>query len=160
MPTGKTSEDGITLIKGFEGFRGDVYDDVGGKKTIGYGHLLKNGENYTSIDEKTAEALLKLDLADAESCVNKLVTTGVSQNEFDSLVSFVYNLGCTNFSTSTLLKFVNLREFRGASNEFKRWDHAGGKEVAGILRRRLAEASYFSNGDLGQAQSIWNYSSH
>ena len=139
----KISNAGLTLIKTFEGFRATPYRDVVGKLTIGFGHLIKAGEVFGAVSSIEATSLLQVDVAFAEDCINSHVTSEISQDQFDALVSFVYNLGCTNFLSSTLLKYVNLYNFELAAAEFKKWNHAGGIVIAGLTNRRLAEAALF-----------------
>lgn len=137
------SNKGLELIKQFEGFSATVYKDVVGKPTIGFGHLIKPGEVFGCIGSMEATQLLSKDCKEAEDCVNDKVTAEINQNQFDALVSFTYNLGCGALGESTLLKYVNLYNFDLASKEFPKWDHAGGKVVDGLLKRREAEASLF-----------------
>jgi GH24 family phage-related lysozyme (muramidase) len=139
----KTSAVGIALIKQFEGFSAIPYRDVVGKMTIGFGHLIKPGEVFGAVSSIEATSLLIKDVGFAEDCINKNVTAELDQNQFDALCSFVYNLGCANFLSSTLLKYVNLYNFELAAAEFGRWNHAGGKSIAGLTRRRAAEAALF-----------------
>lgn len=137
------SDDGIDFIKDAEGFRDEPYDDVGGRSTIGYGHLIKPGESFTKITQEEGEAILRDDVKEAETCINKWVRVGLSQCEFDALCSFVFNLGCRNFVSSTLLKKINLSDFEEASYEFMRWVYAGGKVCDGIVARRQREKELF-----------------
>ena len=137
------SDKGLDLIKTFEGLRLDVYDDVGGKPTIGYGHLIKTGEDYDTITEDKADSLLQSDVDTTSKCVTSLVRCPVSQNEFDALVCFAYNLGCRALQNSTLLRLVNVSDMEGAAEQFLRWDMAGGKEVQGLTNRRIAERALF-----------------
>lgn len=83
------------------------------------------------------------DISWAASEVNKLVHVPLSQDEFDALVDFVFNAGCGNFDHSTLLRLINDNDMQDAANEFDKWDLAGGKVVAGLLRRRKAEQGMF-----------------
>lgn len=140
----KTSEAGIMLIKMFEGFSARPYDDVVGKKTIGYGHLIKDGESFTSMTDEEATILLASDLSHAEDCIETFVDVELSQNEYDALISFIFNLGCSAFKGSTLCRLLNNGNKDGASKQFPRWNKAGGKEVAGLTRRRLAEQAMFN----------------
>ncbi len=142
----KTSERGLFLIKEFEGFSAQVYICAGGKRTIGYGHVLVDGEEYpmgVSIIE--ADELLRLDVEEAERAVCRLVVVGLSQGRFDALVSFVFNLGAGALARSTLLKKLNAGDVSGAAKEFLRWDRAGGKQMAGLSRRRAAEMALFNS---------------
>lgn len=138
----KIGQAGIDLIKEFEGCKLVAYLDSVGIPTIGYGRTkdVKIGDSCT---KEEAEAWLKEDVHDAETCVNEHVTAQINQNEFDALVSFVFNLGCGNFRKSTLLRKLNDSDFDGASLEFARWNRAGGLELAGLTRRRAAEAELF-----------------
>lgn len=139
------SLNGINLIKGFEGYSGTPYQDVVGIWTWGYGHARKFKEELPdSVSRPEAEALLQTDLVPACKCVNQCVKVPINQNQFDALVSFVYNIGGSAFSASTLLKKINASEMDGAENEFLRWNRAGAKVIDGLTRRRAAEAKLFS----------------
>ncbi len=111
--------------------------------TIGYGHT-GQGVHYGLVwTPEQAEAQLMVDVAGAEAAVNKLVKTPLTQAEFDALVDFVFNVGIVNFTSSTMLKLLNADKHAEAANEFHKWDMAGGQHIAGLLRRRLAEANEF-----------------
>lgn len=139
----KTSQKGIDLIKSFEGLSLKVYDDAVGLKTIGYGHLIKKGEVFTTISLQEAEDLLRKDLNQFEEGVSTSVKVALTQNQFDALVSFAFNLGMGNLNSSTLLKKLNAGDIQGAASEFGRWNRAGNKVLAGLTRRRLAEKELF-----------------
>lgn len=141
----KASDRAIKLICEFEGFASEPYDDVAGKRTIGYGHLLRKGESFTKIDEAEATRLLCDDLEVAEACIEACVDAPLTQAQFDALCSFVFNLGCTRLKTSTLLRKLNDGDYAGASNEFPKWCRVGTKQVPGLLRRRLAEQLLFNS---------------
>jgi lysozyme len=136
----KINQDGIDLIKFFEGFSSTPYICPGGKRTIGYGHVIPDGMDYESISEYEAEELLKVDLDEAENYVLRLVEVPLNQNQFSALVSFTYNLGYANLKTSTLLKKVNKKDYISAAQEFVRWIFAGGNKQKGLMRRRCSEA--------------------
>lgn len=144
-----TSQNGINLIKKFEGFRSAAYKDPGSGNlpiTIGYGTTRINGrpiELGTVITKPQAETFLKIDVLQFEASVKKLVKVPVSQNEYDALVSFAYNAGAGNLQGSTLLKKLNQKDYDGASNEFTKWTKAGGKVLPGLVNRRNAEKSVF-----------------
>lgn len=140
----KISDRGLELIKKFEGFRAIPYKDVVGKLTIGFGHLILPGEVFGALSSTEATQLLRKDCAKAEACVNNCVKVQLNQNQFDALVSFVYNLGCASLMASTLLKDLNKGDFIAAENEFHKWNHAGGVVVAGLTNRRNQEAQLFS----------------
>ena len=141
----KTSPKGIALIKEFEGLRLKAYKCPGGVWTIGYGHTagVKSGK---VISEAQAEEYLKADLIAYERYLNGL-GLALNQNQFDALVSFIYNVGTGNFSNSTLLRKVraNPRD-NSIMDEFLRWVYSKGRVLPGLQRRRLAEMKlYFSN---------------
>ncbi|ELZ5049576.1 lysozyme (plasmid) [Enterobacter asburiae] len=143
----QTSEKGIALIKEFEGCRLTAYQDSVGVWTIGYGWTQpvdgKPIRAGMTIKQETAERLLKTGLVSYESDVSRLVKVGMSQGQFDALVSFTYNLGVRSLSTSTLLRKLNAGDYAGAADEFLRWNKAGGKVLNGLTRRREAERALF-----------------
>ena len=140
----KISDDGLELIKKFEGLRLAVYEDVVGKKTIGYGHLIKDGENFDDgIDQDQADNILRQDAEIAERCTTNLVRCAISQKEFDALCSFVFNLGCRALQSSTLLRYINTGDMEAAAQEFLKWDHAGHQKITGLTNRRIAERGLF-----------------
>ncbi|WP_431612921.1 lysozyme [Enterobacter chengduensis] len=143
----QTSEKGIALIKEFEGCRLTAYQDSVGVWTIGYGWTQpvdgKPIRAGMTIKQETAERLLKTGLVSYESDVSRLVKVGLTQGQFDALVSFTYNLGARSLSTSTLLRKLNAGDYAGAANEFQRWNKAGGKVLNGLSRRREAERALF-----------------
>ena len=138
----KASEKAYNLIKSFEGCRLMPYLCPAGVWTVGWGSTtdVTPGELITMAQ---AEDRLKNDAFAAEQCVNDAVNVPLNQNEFDALVSFVFNLGCGNFRKSTLLKMLNDSDYEGAGMEFRRWDKGGGKVLPGLVRRRLAEQRLF-----------------
>lgn len=103
----KASQDCIDLIKRFEKLRLKKYKCAAGVWTIGWGHVIKKDEDYETIDRATADSLFYEDLRIAEDCVCSLVKVPLTQYEFDALVSFVFNVGCNNFTQSTLLRKIN-----------------------------------------------------
>ncbi|MDM4091613.1 lysozyme [Klebsiella oxytoca] len=144
------SNNGIALIKGFEGCRLTAYPDPGtggAPWTIGYGWTYpvdgKPIKQGMKIDQATADGLLKTGLVSYENDVLKLVKVKLTQNQFDALVSFAYNVGSRALSTSTLLKKLNAGDIKGAADEFLRWNKAGGKEMPGLTKRRKAERDVF-----------------
>lgn len=137
-----TSQKGIDLIKSFEGCRLKAYKCPAGIWTIGYGHTsgVKEGQMITF---SMAEQFLKQDLKRFETSVNNLVTVAITQNQFDALVSFCYNLGAMALKSSTLLKKLNNGDYNGAAEEFDRWVYANGVKLQGLVRRRAAEKELF-----------------
>ncbi|HDT1481321.1 lysozyme [Enterobacter chengduensis] len=143
----QTSDKGIALIKQFEGCKLTAYQDSVGVWTIGYGWTQpvdgKPIRAGMTINQETAERLLKTGLVSYESDVSRLVKVGLTQGQFDALVSFTYNLGARSLSTSTLLRKLNAGDYAGAADEFLRWNKAGGKVLNGLTRRREAERDLF-----------------
>ena len=143
----QTSDKGIALLKEFEGCKLTAYQDSVGVWTIGYGWTQpvdgKPIRAGMTINQETAERLLKTGLVSYESDVYRLVKVGLTQGQFDALVSFTYNLGARSLSTSTLLRKLNAGDYAGAADEFLRWNKAGGKVLNGLTRRREAERALF-----------------
>lgn len=143
----RASENGINLIKKFEGCRLTAYQDSVGVWTIGYGWTQpvdgKPVGNGMTITQQKADDLLKQGVIQYEAGVHGLVTVQLNQNQYDALVDFAYNLGVNALKGSTLLKKLNTGDYAGAANEFTKWNKAGGKELAGLTRRREAEKSLF-----------------
>lgn len=140
----EVSREGLDLIKSFEGFESEAYLCPAGVWTIGYGHTrgVKKGDIIT---EQEAEKRLKEDVKKAEDAVNKYVHVQLTQNQYDALVSFVYNVGEGNFENSTLLKKLNSGDYNGVRNEFGRWVYASGKRLRGLEKRRVKEKALFSS---------------
>jgi lysozyme len=141
-----TSLAGLEFIKCFESFSPTTYLCPAGVPTIGYGHVLLPGEHYQGISMDIAEELLRKDLISAEKAVIRNICQNLEQNQFDALVSFTYNLGSGALQRSTLRQKVNY----GASileikHEFMKWVNAGGRRLAGLVRRREAEGGMFAN---------------
>ena len=140
-----TSPKGIALIIEFDGLRLKAYQCPGGVWTIGYGHTagVKPGMVIT---EAQAEEYLKANLIAFERYLNGL-GLALNQNQFDALISFIYNVGTGNFSNSTLLRKVRANpQDNSIMDEFLRWVYSKGRVLPGLQRRRLAEMKlYFSN---------------
>lgn len=139
------SKTATQLTVSFEGCVLKAYRDNGGVWTIAYGHTrgVKEGDVCTLFQ---AEKWLDEDYADAETCVNKLVSVELTQPEFDALVDFVFNVGGSKFAGSTMLKLINQSKFLSAADEFLKWKFVKGTICAGILRRRIAERELFDSG--------------
>ena len=149
MKITKTGSKGIELIKSFEGFKGSPYKCPAGIPTIGYGATFyPDGKKVTMTDtpitEEKATELLSSMLISFEKYVDSYCIDTITQNQFDALVSFAYNLGPANLKSSTLLKKVNLNPNDGTiRDEFMKWVKAGGKTLKGLVRRREAEANLY-----------------
>jgi len=134
------SKIGLELLKKSEGFREHTYQDVAGFRTIGFGHRLLPGQNYSDgISLAQAEAILASDVRNAEIAIERLVKVPLSQGQFDALVDFVFNLGSGRLAGSTLLKYLNSGKYDAAAWQLLAWDHAGSQQLAGLKARREAE---------------------
>ena len=141
------SKNGLHLTENFEGLRLTAYPDPathGDPWTIGYGST-KGVHQGMVITQEQAEQRLMDDVQSACNVVNLKVHTDLTQNEFDALVDFVFNCGAGNFAGSTLLKKINAGDMEGSALEFEKWTHADGKVMAGLIKRRHAEAVLFLN---------------
>ena len=140
------SQEGLSLIKKFEGCELEAYKCAAGVLTIGYGSTkgVKKGDTIT---QEEADKLLLHEMEEYEGYVNKLVEVNLSQNQFDALVSWVFNLGPANLKASTLLKVLNSKDYEGVPAQIQRWNKAGGKVLEGLIRRRNAEALLFEGKD-------------
>ena len=146
---------GLQTLKEHEGFRANAYNDLdpsnpnstkAGVWTIGYGTTKVDGkpvQRGQTCTEPEATVWLQADLAWAQTAVNKLVKVPLTQNMFDALVSFVYNIGEYAFSQSTLLRLLNQKFYKEAANEFPKWNKSGGKVLKGLVARRYVEQQMF-----------------
>ena len=132
----------VNLIAKWEGFEPEAYRDVVGVWTIGFGHTkdVKEGDKISYFD---AVSLLRKEVSYFARGVALNVTVPLTQNMFDALTSFAYNLGLGNLKRSTLLRKLNREDYEGAAREFKRWNKAGGKVYRGLTSRRLEEEELF-----------------
>ena len=137
-----TSQEGLDLIKKFEGCELTAYQDSVDVWTIGFGHT-KGVEEGDEITQDEAEEMLASELDEYEGYINDMVECDLEQCQFDALVAWVYNLGPTNLKSSTLRKRLNSNDLEDVPNQIKRWDKAGGKVLAGLVRRREAESLLF-----------------
>lgn len=133
----------LDFIKSFEAFRANAYYCPGGKLTIGYGTTagVRLGDTIT---EEVAIQKLKADVSSAAATIKALVHAPLNQNQFDALVSFVYNVGAGNFSKSTLLRRINDGRWEIVPEEFKRWIYVNGQPSKGLIKRRTSEAGLFT----------------
>lgn len=141
----QTSAEMRRIIGEFEGCRLEAYRDIVGVLTIGYGHTGSDVTPGMKISQQVADQLLACDLKRFEDAVTRL-TPHVTQHQFDALVSFAFNLGEGSLQRSTLRKHHNAGNHAEAAREFAKWNHAGGKVVAGLTRRRAKEASVYTSG--------------
>ena len=149
----KTSKRGIDLIHSFESCKLKAYPDpgTGGKPyTIGWGSTTDESGNPIALGtvwtQERADARFALDLAKFEKAVTDALSgSTATQNQFDALVSFTYNLGEGNLRSSTLLKKHKAGDYAGAKAEFAKWNKANKKVMAGLTRRRAAEAELYGS---------------
>lgn len=142
----------LALIKEFEGCRLTAYPDVCGKPTVGYGHTASSLQIGDQITQAQAEALLYEDVAFIGKCVFAL-TGEIPQCQFDACVSFAFNLGPERLRDSTLLYKLKMGRIEAAADEFPRWNKAGGKCVAGLTLRRMAERDLFLGSQTQQPEA-------
>lgn len=143
------STSGLDLIKTLEGLRLHAYLCSAGVPTIGYGTTRYKGSPIRLgmvWNKKQAEDALLEDLFEFEQCVNNRVKVDINQKMFDSLVSFVYNVGQGNFKNSQLLKLLNQGKYEESAEEFDKWRLARGKVIKGLIRRRQKEKEMFLSG--------------
>ena len=144
----RISDAGIDFLHRWEGCFLKAYRDVKGVWTIGYGHTSAAGNpRVTSgmvITQERADAIFKADLRKFEAYVDEWVKVPLTQNQYDALVSFVYNVGPGNFKGSTLLRKLNAKDYSGAADEFLKWNKSGGRFIQGLANRRAAERQLFS----------------
>lgn len=149
------SQDGIDLLKSLEGFREKPYNDSAGFSTVGYGTLLHRGpvdfnnpldkmyENGISVDE--AERLLRVHMrVEVEPVLARSIRVGLTQNQYDSLCCFAYNIGSHAFEKSTLVKLLNLGSYTSVPEQMMKWIMAGGHVVEGLKNRREKEIELWS----------------
>jgi len=137
----------VKIVEHFEGFRSETYYDSAGHLTLGHGftHGIRPGDTIT-YEESKKRLLKELDKNYADA-VRLHVKVPVTQEMFDALTCFTFNLGPGSLANSTLLKKLNQKDYEGAAEEFEKWIYAGGKVLAGLVRRRKAERALFEGND-------------
>lgn len=141
----RTSEAGLDLIRAFEAFRATPYVCPAGLPTVGYGHVIRPGEDCSApLTEDDALGLLLVDVEAAERAVARLIRVPLAQGQHDALVSFTFNLGAGALQRSTLRQLVNLEAHDEVPEEFLRWIYAAGRPLRGLVRRRGAEARMYA----------------
>lgn len=144
----RTSEAGLSLIKGFEGCRLEPYYDSVGVASCGYGHTKGVTIDMPSITQAKADSWLEYDVGVSEGTMNFYIKVPLNQNQWDAIASATFNLGYRLFvnqdgSKTHFCNYLNAGEFPQAADALLSFDHAGGKEIAGLLRRREAEKALF-----------------
>ena len=164
----KTSEKGISWLKRLEGAVKHnelhiIYDDQTGQPipantplprgaTIGYGHLIKPGEDFRyGITERMATDLLRTDIAIAEHTVQSCIHVPLIQHQFDALVALAFNIGTNNFKKSTVIKYINGSNFHSTiypnlESAWLAWNRTSGKKSIGLIRRRQSEFNTYNHG--------------
>jgi len=132
------------LIKQYEGYSSEAYRCPAGKWTIGYGHT-RGVKRGMTISRQEAEELLTKEIEESARYIKNMVTAPLNQQEFDALVSLVYNIGPTQFRSSTLLRELNNENYEEAARQFERWVKSKGVTLRGLQNRRAAEAALFSH---------------
>lgn len=141
----KLNEAGIDLIKHYEGCKLDAYQDIVGVWTIGYGTTGPDIVKGLSWTQEDCDKMLQADLDHVSTRLNSIITVDLTDSQFSACCCLAYNIGLGNFRSSTLLRLINQDRLDQASDEFPKWDHAGGKVVQGLLNRRLAEQKLFNS---------------
>ncbi len=141
----KLSNNGLSLIKSFEGVRLTAYKAVSSEQyyTIGYGHYGPDVKKNMKITQTQADEYFKKDVARFEKAVNDNVKVPLNQNQFDALVSFTYNCGAGALQRSDLLKLLNQGKYKEAADQFDLWNKSSGKVLAGLVKRRAKEKELF-----------------
>lgn len=152
---------GIASLIGHEGLRTTGYLDSVGIPTVCYGHTATAVVGQT-LSYEQCEALLASDLAEFSATVNRYVEVPLSQQQFDSLVSFCYNVGSHACRTSTLFRTLNAGDYYGAAQQFDRWKFAQGRDCTiranncyGVWTRRMAEKELFLAGTARDNSPLW-----
>ena len=139
---------GIEIVKCFEGISLKPYLCPANVWTVGYGATVGSDGGPIDLDmepisEIEAEALLLRDLESSEGWVRRLIKTALTEYQYSALTSFTFNVGCSALMRSTLRMKVNKEEYQGAADEFPKWRIAGGRILAGLVRRKTAEWALF-----------------
>lgn len=138
------SDNGVRFIQGWEKLKLDSYPDSGGVWTIGWGTTKGVGPNMHITKDKADELFLR-DVSEDVDCVRRLITVPLSQNQFDALVSFTYNVGQEALRVSTLRRILNTGEYKAVPQQLLRWVRVKGKVNDGLVNRRTAEAELFTS---------------
>ena len=139
------TQNGLALIKQYEGFRAEPYLCPAGYWTIGYGHVIHDPKDYPySLTNDEALELLSHDVIKAESAVLRLISVPLTNGQFDALVSFTFNLGAGALQRSTLRRKVNRQDHIDIPAELMKWVWAGGRKQKGLIIRRRTEGDFYS----------------
>lgn len=149
----KINDEGIALIKQWEGLRLKAYQCSAGRWTIGYGHTAtaRPGMAISQID---ADRLLLQDISLAEAAVSRAVDVTLTDNQFAALVSWTYNVGTDAMRKSTLVRKLNAGDFGSVPSELARWNKVNGKPNKGLTNRRAAEAGLWARGSFVASRDV------
>ena len=144
----RMTDEGLDLIKLYEGYSSSPYLCPAQHWTIGYGAIWgmddkRVTEDPPDINEDQADYLLRRDVKKSEMAVLRHIRVPLEDGQFNALCSFVFNLGSGALQSSTLRRKINRGDYIGAANEFPRWVYAGGRRLKGLVRRREHERSMF-----------------
>lgn len=144
----RMTDEGLNLIKLYEGYSSSPYLCPAQHWTIGYGAIWgmddkRVTEDHPDINEDQADYLLRRDVKKSEMAVLRHIRVPLEDGQFNALCSFVFNLGSGALQSSTLRRKINRGDYIGAANEFPRWVYAGGRRLKGLVRRREHERSMF-----------------
>ena len=144
----RMTDEGLDLIKLYEGYSSSPYLCPAQHWTIGYGAIWgmddkRVTEDHPDINEDQADYLLRRDVKKSEMAVLRHIRVPLEDGQFNALCSFVFNLGSGALQSSTLRRKINRGDYIGAANEFPRWVYAGGRKLKGLVRRREHERSMF-----------------
>jgi GH24 family phage-related lysozyme (muramidase) len=142
------TEEGLNLIKRFEGFSPTIYICPAGYPTIGYGHVVLAHEQdqfASGITQAEATDFLRKDAGIAERAVLRLISVPLTDGQFDALASFTFNLGAGALQRSTLRRKVSRGEHESVPAELMKWVWAAGKRLPGLVRRRRLESILYQN---------------
>ena len=141
----RTSERGLELIRRFEGFSSKVYICPAGYPTIVYGHVVLDASRFSGgISEEEGQRLLVADVVLVENSMLRLLPVALSQQQWDALASFTYNLGAGRLQMSSLRRRVLEGAHTEVPRELMRWVYAKGRKLPGLVVRRAAEAQLYA----------------
>jgi len=142
------TQEGLALIKRFEGFRAKAYRCPAGVWTIGYGHTSQSGAPEIKagmrLSRQKASPILAKDIERFAGGVRRAATVTLNEQQFSALVSFAYNVGLAAFRSSSVLKAVNQSDFAAVPRRLSLWVKADGRVLPGLVKRRAAEAALFA----------------
>ena len=144
----RMTDEGLDLIKLYEGYSSSPYLCPANHWTIGYGAIWgmddkRVTEDHPDINKDQADYLLRRDVKKSQVAVLRLIKVPLEDGQFNSLCSFVFNLGSGSLQSSTLRRKINRGDYIGAANEFPRWIWAGGRKLKGLIKRRNDERLMF-----------------